>query len=437
MKKTLISCAAFCALLPLSSLPALANAEAQASGSSDVPVLAPAPSLPKKPLISPANGTKYSLMSLILGGQASTVYNSNIYRSSTQEESDVIATVSPKLAVESNFSRHAASLSITPEAGRYLSESKNNYVDWDVEAEGLYEASLTDALSLNAAYRRGHVAIGAFDDDTSAELSEPVIYDLFETGALWEGSKNLLHYALQGDWQSYDYDDTARENGAISVQDDRDHDRYETVGKIGYEFIPSYVFYVRGAWNDRRYDHRIDSSLLYPRDSDGYEAAIGISRDTPQAPYGFDIYAGYLNQNYDASQLEDVDGLDVSLKAHWNITDADLLKLRLDREVKDSQTDGVSSSLRTRFDADFTHSYTEKFSTGIGLGYTNDDYQSNVALAGIDRQDHIYDASLNARYVIYRDISLKLEYAYRNRESNKELTDYDAHILGLSLSAKY
>ncbi len=435
MNKTIINSLAFCVLLSLGTLPAVASEESNAKAAGDVPVLGPAAPAVKKPLISPSDGDKYSLVSLVLGVRAGTTYNSNIYRSSSDEESDVIATVAPKVALESHLERNTASLSVSPEIGRYFSEDKNDYEDWDVEAEDTFEASPTNLLHVNGAYRRGHVAIGSFDDDADTALSEPVTYDLMEAGARWEGQQNLLHYGLEGEWESYDYDDTTRENGSISVQDDRDQDRYKTVAKIGYEFIPSYVFYARGSWNDRRYDNRIDSSLTYPRDSDGYGAALGLSHEA--VPYGFDVYAGYLNQDYDANQLEDVDGLDFGLNAHWNMTDADQLKVRADREVKDSLSDGVSGSLRTRVGVELAHSYNEKFSTGLALGYTDDDYHSNVALAGIDREDHIYDAGVSARYIVYRDIDVKLEYGYRNRESNRDLTDYDAHTVGLSLSAKY
>lgn len=428
MRKKIVHCTAGCALLLSGIFPAFAD---------DIPVLGPAPAPSEKPLITPADKEAYSLMSLILGGQAGATYNSNIYRSSMREKDDVITTFSPKLALESNFSRHDAALSITPEIGRYLSEDKNDYFDLDVEAEGLYELSSTDSLYLGATYEYAHVAIGSFDDDTTTELSEPVTYDLFTTSAVWEGQKNLLHYDLEGGWSSYDYNNVRRVNGEISVQDDRDHDKYEMVGRVGYEVVPPYVFYVRSAWNDRQYDRRIDSTLNQSRDSRGYEAAVGLYREVPGEPYSIDVYAGYLEQNYDSGILKDAGGLDAGLSVFWSVTSADRLKIRLDRDVKDSLSDGVSSSLRTRFDIDLTHKYSEKLSTGLGLGYTNDDYQSNAALAGIDRRDHTYEAGANIRYVICNDISLNLEYAYRNRDSNKALTSYDAHALGLFLSAKY
>ncbi|MCC6597499.1 MAG: outer membrane beta-barrel protein [Alphaproteobacteria bacterium] len=405
--------------------------------SADVPVLGEIETSPERPLDSFVNRTSTSLLSLTLGVQAETVYNSNIYRSFTDEEGDLIAIVSPKIKLKSALDRHAAEFSLSPEIGRYLSESKNNYVDWNVGAKGRFDVSLSDAIHIGAVYKKDHVAIGGFDDDTGAVLAEPVDYDFFDASALWKGFKNFLHYEAGAGLESYDYENAKRENGLISIQDDRDHDRYKAVAKLGYEFLPPYVMYVGGGWNERRYDEQIDISAIIPRDSKGYNVKVGIARDVKDEPYSFDAYIGYLNQNYDANQLEDVGDVDFGVDARLKLTQSDQVKFKVSRDVREIQSSGVSSSLRTKLGAGYDHDYTPTFSTGVNLGYTNDDYQSNTTLSAIDREDDTYDAGINARYKIYQDVSLELAYTYRNRNSNVTTADYDAHSIGLTLSAKY
>jgi hypothetical protein len=404
---------------------------------SRVPVLGPAPVLVPRPVVPVAKEQTYSMMTLIFGAQGGMTYNDNIYRADNDHTDDLIATLSPKLELESHLDRHDFGFAISPEIGRYLSESKNNYFDVDAEAKARYDVGLSDQLFLNALYRRGHVAIGSFEDDPTSGLKEPVTYDLYEGAAKWEGRQNLLHYALGGMWDSYDYEDVLREDNTLNIQDDRDRDIYELSGKIGYEFSSPYVLYLKSSWNDRHYANRIDSSLLYPRDSNGYEVALGLSSDSPDGLLSFDAYIGYLAQNYDASELPDVGAPDVGFAVKWQATESDLVKVSLGREVKDTTTDGVSSSLQTRFSTLWTHTLSEKLSAGLDINYTDSDYQSDMSIATLDRHDRVYGAGANVRYALMKDLDMKLEYDYRNRDSNQPATDYDAHVVSVFLAVKY
>lgn len=429
----------FCVFALLGIVPAYADGPATGMESArlDVPLLGPAAILPSRTLVPLTEDSDLSLMTLIFGAQTGLEYNSNIYRASTSEQSDLIATLSPRIALKSNLAKHRLDMSVTPEIGRYLSESKNNYVDWDARMRGRYDVSLTNALSLDARYRKGHVAIGSFEDEPTATLQEPVTYDQFDLGAQWEGQQNLLHYAAGTSWHSYDYENVLREDTTTSIQDDRDRDVIELTGKLGYEFISSFVTYVRGSFNSRSYDTRVDSSAVYTRDSDGYGVALGLSRDIPESPFRFDAYVGYLAQNYDATQLDDVSAPDAHFDGSWQITPADLFTLSLDREVKDTNTDGVSSTLQSNLAAELVHDFTEQFALGAHTAYTNSNYQTNLSVATLDREDHIYEAGLGARYSLWQNVDLRMDYTYRDRESNQALTDYAAHIAGISLSIDY
>ncbi len=410
-----------------------------AASSGDIPVLAKPSALPiGKPIVSTAfDPKKYSLMTLTLGAKGSVVYKDNIYRSSSDEQEDIIGVFSPKVRLKANLEKHALDFALSPEFGHYFSEDKNDYSDWTARARGRYDISLTESLSVAAGYKYGHVAIGSFEDEPSTALSEPVTYDLYQLEALLKGTRNLVFYQLQGNFDSYDFDDTSREDGTISIQDDRDHDTSEAIAKLGYTVGAPYVLYARGAFNDRSYDERIDSSLAFTRDSDGIEAAIGFMRQVPGEPFSFDAYVGYFDQRYDASELPNVDGLDAYLDLKWNVTTSDLVNLTLDREVKDTSVTGVSGTLLTTVGAEYTHTYNEKLSFGGSVSYGNSDYETNLDLAAIDREDDIYDAGLGARYKLTPNAELSFDYSYRSRESNQADTDYDAHSIGASLSVSY
>ena len=83
------------------------------------------------------------------------------------------------------------------------------------------------------------------------------------------------------------------------------------------------------------------------------------------------------------------------------------------------------------------HDFTEQFALGAHTAYTNSNYQTNLSVATLDREDHIYEAGLGARYSLWQNVDLRMDYTYRDRESNQSLTDYAAHIAGISLSIDY
>ena len=388
------------------------------------------------PVNLPAENAKFALLTLALGLDAGVLYESNIYRAPRNEQSDMIAVVAPTVALKSNLVDQKITFSFTPEIGRYKSETKNNYEDWTTRLRLNRDMGLSDNLNLDAEYGHSHVAIGGFEDDPTLTLREPTEYDFMSASGLWKGFKDLFHYRFGANFDSYDYDNVLREDGSLSVQDDRDRDIYELTARFGYEFVPAYVFYMEGSWNTRNYDKRIDSSLLYTRDSDGQRASIGVYRDITGLPLTFDASIGYLGQSYDATELPDVDALDYRLTGKWRVSPMDTLTLHIRRDVKDSSVNGVSGALQTQSTLDLTRVYNDSLSYGAKVGYMNADYESNVALAGVDREDNIYDAGLHAQYAIGQHSALKLEYDYRDRESNRALTDYTDHTIGQYLVMK-
>lgn len=437
MKKYMSWVAPSCAVVALSvfSNPASADKYNMYSGyPTDVPKLGKATD---SAVVSTQPQFQYSLITLGIGGEASMKYNDNVFKSSTDEQGDLITTFQPKVSLTTNLQDHELELTASTEIGRYLTEQKANYTDYNIGANGRLDLTDTDALYLKAQYHRDHVEIGSSDEDLTQTLAEPVEYDVYDTGAIWKGLQGAFHYELGGNFTSYEYDDSKREDNTISIQSDRDRDVTDATAKIGYEFIPSYVFYAKAGVNDRSYDNRIDSSAVYPRDSDGYLVALGASNEHIKSDMVFDTYLGYMHQNYDASQLKDVGALAAGIDATLMLTPADQIKLSLDRTINDTTLDGVSSNLQTKFGIDAKHQYTEQIAVGANVGYTKRNYQTNLALASEDRDDDVYDAGIRAEYAFTPDVNFNVEYDYRDRRSNIDTYDYDAHTVGMSVRVKY
>ena len=386
----------------------------------------------------PENLLKYSSIIMRINADTGMIYNDNIYRSASGEESDLITFLKPELSIISNFEKHAFNLYAKPDLGIYISDSRNDYLDFNIGGNYRLDISDNDQIDLGTSYAHKHMSIGSFIDDPDNNLKKPVVYDNHQIGMNWNGRANIWHYSFGGIWNAYDYDNTSRQKGTVSIQDDRDYDNYKLQAQIGYEFVPFHEIYVRAVHDIRDYDTRIDSSELYPRDSDGYLVAVGISnKNSSFSSYDYNAYIGYLSQDYDATQLPSVKAVDLYLDSKWQVTEKNLLKAEIMRRVKDSTSDGVSAYLQSKMHLKLTHDYNENISFGGRVSYTNNNFETNKAIENLDRDDDIYELGIWSRHEIYNNTDLKFEYSYLDRDSNSPTASYNTNKFGITLSFKY
>jgi hypothetical protein len=73
-----------------------------------------------------------------------------------------------------------------------------------------------------------------------------------------------------------EYENVRAEDGSIINVDERNRTIWTGGLKIGYEFLPRYTAFVKGAFNQREYD-RLTGGI--DRDSEGYLVELGTALD--------------------------------------------------------------------------------------------------------------------------------------------------------------
>ncbi len=377
----------------------------------------------------------YSLMTVNLGGEIEGYYDSNIFKSPTDEEGDFVTVINPGISFETDFENHGFDAYAEIESVFHLDNDDNNYTNLEFGADGYYTLNDTYALFGDVTLGRYHSSIGSFIDDPSSGLSEPVSYFNAETEAGVMALFQSWFGSLSGLWDTYDYDNTARRNGTISIEDDRDRDEYGLNLKFGREISAYHTVYLDGRLNDIAYDNRIDSSAAFTRDSNGGALYGGLAFEN-KAISG-DIALGFVHQDYDANQLSDITEPAFMVEGTWDITPQDELRLQGDTRIRETTSTGVSGYIQNRIRINYTHDIDDISSVGIKTQYARNDFETNNAITALTRQDDIVEAEIWGEREIYDRVDVNISYTYRDRESNSAGADYQAHIFGARLIFDY
>ncbi len=372
-----------------------------------------------------------------VGGTTGFAYSDNIYRTENDEESDIIAVFRPGVRVRTDLEPYQLDVQALAEAGEYLQESENSYVDTDLKGRLGYDFTPNTNVYVGARHQFDHIPVGAFTDDPNTQSATPTEYRYMEAygGVKLDMPSWIAHLHTGIDF--YDYDNTNRRDGTLINNDDRDRDEMHLTQRVGYKVHPDAVLFVQGTYNQRNYDNRVDGTLLFSRDSDGIEGLAGIKIGEDRDPIYLEMAAGYLQQNYNEDVLTDVNG--VALRGELGLNPNDDLRIRgvLSRDVRESIIAGSSAYLQTRIGAQVNYQMTQEWLLGSKAGFTLNDFKINPAAGGTPRNDYIADASMFADYNFYEDYFIGGEYQFLNRNSTEVNRDYASNVFLVRLGVAY
>lgn len=353
-------------------------------------------------------------------------HNDNIYATSTNEVDDMIWRIQPELSVTSNWSRHAVNAFARGTFERYQDFSDENFEDYAIGLGGRIDVS-----------RGGEVT---FAVDTS-ELTEPrtspgsptdavapteYYLSTAQVGFANEFNRARISGSLRR--QSYDYDDGRRGNGTNIDQDYRDRKVTELTGRFDYAVSPDTALFVEVVGNTREYD----TTAGLNRDSDGVTVLAGANFELSALTRG-EIAVGYLNQDYDAAALEELDGFAARAQVEWFVTPLTTVTLNATRNVQDSPVNGAAGFISTGFGGQVDHEVMPNLILTAQAGFTNDDYQ-NIA-----REDDRVNWSVSGTYLLNRNVGVTVGYSALDLDTKNDPgnTGHTVNKFGASLTLQF
>ncbi|MCH2546359.1 MAG: outer membrane beta-barrel protein [Alphaproteobacteria bacterium] len=350
-------------------------------------------------------------------------YDDNIYRTSNNEESDFITRVKPSALMQSDWKNHQLQFVALGDFGFYQDNDTEDYEDYTLQLKGRYDI-------LYDTYFHGTLRHNHLHEDRSspneANGAEPTELDVNTAKIGFTRELARLKLFTHAQFQQLEFDD-AFANGVAINNDDRNRDQQEYQIMLSYEFQPNYDIFTRYTYNIREYD----STGATNRDSTGNQIEVGTSVDISGKAKG-EIYAGYLNQDYD--QFDNVDEITYGGELLWNVTGLTSIKGLVEREVRETTVANASSFLRTRYRVGAEHAFMENLLVVSHLQYIEDEFETT---GGTGRDDEYYGAGAGMKYTFRPGLAANLGYDYIERDSTVAAENYDNNVVSVSLSYAY
>ena len=317
----------------------------------------------------------------------------NVFRLNNGQKGDTVFEITPRLALQSQWSRHYLALRGGATAYEYNKYDSESRIDWDADAEGRIDVSQGTAIFGGASYR--HTFEPRSSPDQLNIALEPTPFNVAHADARVQVMPNRFGVIAGVNYDKYQYDPTKVPVASEVSNKDRDYQEWDFFTRVMYEFSPGYSAFAHVAYNERNFDIHPDRNGV-DRDSNGYRANVGVQMELTRLLTG-EFYAGYLEQTYKAPLGRD-SGFNYGAELTW--LPSPLVAVRVSashliNETVVSSIDGVATdSNEQRFALGIDYSFRRNIILHGDVAYLHDTF------TGSGREDDIGLASIGATYLM-------------------------------------
>lgn len=355
-----------------------------------------------------------------------TEYNDNIFATNTNEEDDVIFTVSPEVSVQSDWANHALEFLGSASFLQHVEHTSENARDYRFVGSGRLDILRDTAATANAGISRDHEERGSPNDVNG---QEPTVSTTYAGNLGFQHRFNLLWVELDGGVSYIDFKDADAVGGPNINNDDRDRFEYSSRARVGYDFNPDVAAFVQTTFNLTDYDDRTDDNG-FDRNSYEYGAAAGMRLDFTDLLFG-DAFFGYQRSEFDDSQFDPRNTYEVGGNLTWLVTALTTANFFASRLFEETTVAGASTALTTTAGASVSHSLLDTVNLGASFTYTREAFED------ISRRDQTIETGPSVTYLMNRFVHWNLSYTYTRRFSSAAAQDYVENSVLLSMRLQY
>ena len=352
-------------------------------------------------------------------------YTDNVYYTNTDEKTDTIFTIAPRLDLQSQWARHAVELYAGLQQQQYVNFGSETQTNWDVGGSGRLDLLRGMDLLDNLSFQTNHEP--RYSPDALGLQKDPTQFEVFHESLEGDYKPNNLGFQLIGTYEDYNYNDVPLIGGGILSNRDRDRGLLTGFAKVSYDFSPGYTVFVQSAYNDRNYSLHLDRSGV-DRDSDGWRGDAGVDILLTHLIEG-EFYVGYEDEEYKLP-LQNVSGLDYEATVHWYATNLITVNIGAEHDIVDTILTGYSATNDQQLFVDADYELLRNLILRGTLTYSDTKFKG-----GIERDDNYWTFDLSAQYLINRYFSLNADYLFNTRASSVPFSQYNNNEISIGLTA--
>jgi hypothetical protein len=355
--------------------------------------------------------------SLTAGG----LYFGNVFNSRLKQVSDVAFEFTPGLRLDSNMPRHAFNAAVSSRTLFFRHNTSEDRTDVSAQMAGRYDIGNATNVTLDGGYMIFHEVRGT--PDLPGNAANPTQFAIGTTRLALNHRFNRLQTQAGVSYLRLDYRDTQLVPPGPAIRDNSDRNRniVTVYGQAGYEFSPGYLGFLRGSYNTRSYDLKVDNAN-FARDSNGFEFNGGAQFELSRLLVG-QLYAGYLQQTFDDTRFARAAGPAFGGAMQWFPTELTTVRFNTRRSVEETIIFGASSYTATRFGVGVDHELLRNLIVSADAVLDNNRYNNTP------RTDRFWGVSLGAAYLMNRNVQLNASYVLAHRDSNLAGLGFTNNIL--------
>jgi hypothetical protein len=343
-------------------------------------------------------------------------YTDNLYAANTNQVDDFQTTISPKVALNSNWSRHSLSVSGYANIHRYINRGTEDNDEYGAKANLGLDLAHGGTLSFEGGY--DHTTIARGDPEERRALT-PEEVGLTHGNVQWQQQFSFLLLGATAQYLEAEEDS--------DLNRDKNYKAYTGSFRVGYVFSPALSVFIEPNYTD--YDYHAPIFLGgFDRDSETMGINAGAAYDITGVLYG-ETRIGWYRAGFKDPRIKSDSGISVQSKTTWNPTARDSIIFTLVRQSVPTNDPNSSSRVRTGGDVEFQHELTRNIVLRLDAGYHNDKFVEST----VGREEDVIDASIRGDYYLNRYLSFYMSYTYTNLDSTVKVDSYDENQIMIGI----
>ena len=376
-------------------------------------------------------GSFFVFPSITLSG----TYDSNVFATSNNEDSDVGAILTPQVDVNSNWSRHALNFSAGASGAAWAQYSENDYIDAFAATDGRLDVTRNDFVTGQLRFDRLHEERSDPDDQGTTTVGDSndrgnlTRYYRALADTQYRHNFNRFFTVLGGGVQRLFYDD-------IGDREESRRDRWEygARARVGYQVSPRIGTFVQGNYSYREYDddQLIDGEFA-KRNSHGVAGSVGTSVDITSILFG-EMALTYAYRNYTDNAFNDSSGPGLNGNLTWNVTPLTSVLFNASSEILETtviyEGDAAEANFQNSLGVEVQHELLRNVLLNATADYTRDDFQ------GTSRTDNVFGVGAGVSYLLNRNLTLDANYVFTKRDSDDNDEEFDRNVVLIGITAR-
>ena len=352
----------------------------------------------------------------------------NLYARSDVKRSDAALALQPAVTVQSQWSRHALSLSADASIKRYSGRTAENTETYAAKLDGRLDLGTDTRVSADLGIAHKIEARGTTGDTLFG--AAPIAYTVLSTGAQVEQGFAAARITLAGRYERYRYAD--RTLGTVVVDLSlRDYEALSGSLRTAIGIGPGIAGFASVTFNRNRY---LAPPIGPSRNSHGFTALGGVAFGLNRLLQG-EIGLGYVRQDFASPVFPRIRGLAYNLQLKWSPTRLTTVHIVAGRTFQRSPIAGVAGIQQHEVVLSAEHELLRSLILRPALRYTVSDLRLPATAVAPLGQRH-FTASFGADWRLTPHLEVAGEYAHslgRNSGAGDPARAFDRNRIALSL----